>query len=406
MTGNKLLSQIVLSLNSYLGFNDQDLEDMIDIDEDLEGAILSLLDLSPPSIFESFLFSIDKIRSENIDNFLSTPYSLNGGTEIIDFSQNKFKNKNRSFSYSDIEFGFVSSKVFFDNGNIIDFSNKKYALVWKQIEEYLERCYSILNTTAINSFFDMITHLDNDKGLVLNKTAATFNEDRHYPYIYLCFLNNSNSIYLPDNLVYTTDMLSSQTIYDDTKNYEQFFDVYDVINELNQAPDILNRFLRLYHSFEYLVYRVYLVKLVERVGQSKIFVREFIGSAESMKKQEKPSFLNNFKTIFTSDLVSITSDLNPVTQHDVIAFLASNHIVKGFDTTDIKKIAELIYGLRCCIVHNKESEYHMTISNSEDYEIIIPLIKKILEVFENLLIEKIINNDPTITYSQPSVDLY
>tara|TARA_R110000744_G_C19360406_1_gene561373 strand:- start:719 stop:1612 length:894 start_codon:yes stop_codon:yes gene_type:complete len=297
--------------------------------------------------------------------------------------------------------------VLFDCGNLIDLSAESHGLIWKQIEVFLERNYSNIDLETINQFFDFIRNLDSNKGIVINKTPNAFNEDIHYSYIYLSYLNESKSIVLPQNLTYNPTTLNSGLVYDNTKNYEQYFDIYDVLNELNQAPDILNRFLRLYHTLEYLVYRVYLVNLVNRVGGSKLFVREFITSAENMKKGEKDSFKKNFKIIFDTDLAhKIKPDLAPLSTQDVKNFLKDKNIVAGFDANNIQKVSELIYGLRCCIVHNKESEYHMTISNSEDYEIIIPLIRKLLEVFEELVIGKIFQNHSAINYAQKSVNLY
>ncbi|MCR9066067.1 MAG: hypothetical protein NXI00_19005 [Cytophagales bacterium] len=407
MNGKELFSKIILSLNSYLGFNDQDVIDLIDTDENLEDGISWLLSLNPPAPFDSFVTSLDKIRENNIDNFLSVPYSNTGNVHTINFDQPKFDNKNRRFAFSNQEFGFVSTKVLFDNGALIDLASDNNGIIWKQLEEYLERNYSAISTANINSFFDIIRNTDLEKGIVINKTTEPFNEDIHYPYIYLSYLNESNSIVLPQNLKYTPSSLNTSLAYDNTKNYEQYFDIYDVLNELNQAPDILNRFLRLYHTMEYFVYRVYLVNLVSRVGTSKLFVREFITSAENMKKSERESFKKNFKIIFSNNLTpQIEPALTPIVNQDVIDFLKEKNIVQGFVTNDIGKISELIYGLRCCIVHNKESEYHMTISNSEEYEKIIPLIRKILELFEELVIEKILQNHAAINYSQKTVNIY
>lgn len=407
MNGKELFSKIILSLNSYLGFNDQDIIDYIETDENLEDGINTLLGLNPPSPFDVFINSLNKLRDNNTDNFLAIPYSNVGNVHIIDFSQPKFKNKNRRFAFSNNEFGFASTKVLFDNGNLIDLSAESHGLIWKQIEVFLERNYSNIDLATVNQFFDFIRDLDSKKGIVINKTPNVFDEDIHYSYIYLSYLNESKSIVLPQNLTYNPTTLNSALVYDNTKNYEQYFDIYDVLNELNQAPDILNRFLRLYHTLEYLVYRVYLVNLVNRVGGSKLFVREFITSAENMKKGEKESFKKNFKEIFNTDLTpKIQPDLAPLSTPDVILFLKDKNIVNGFDASNIQKVSELIYGLRCCIVHNKESEYHMTISNSEDYEIIIPLIRKLLEVFEELVIGKIFQNHSAINYAQKSVNLY
>lgn len=407
MTGNEMLSKVILSLNAYLGFNDDDLIDLIEVDENLEDGIQWILTLNPTPIFEKFIRTIDKIRQDNYSNFLNNPYSIIGSKHTIDFAQPKFSNRIRRFAYSNTEYSFVSTSALFENSDLIELSAFENELVWKQIEEYLERCYSIADNDAIKNFFDIISIQDKTKGLVINKTSVAFEEDKHYPFIYLSFLNESKSIILENDLKYGNTIIYPTLSFDPTKDYEQYFDIYDVLNELNQSPDILNRFLRLYHTFEYLVYRVYLVELVKKVGSSRIFVREFINSSESMKKGERESFIKNFEKIFASDLTAtINPALNTVSNANVITFLKDKKIVSDFNTTSIKKISEFIYGLRCCIVHNKESEYHISISNSENYKEIIPLIRKTLEIFEGLVIEKISTNYNEIKYGQKTVNLY
>ncbi len=407
MTGKELLSKVILSLNAYLGFNDQDLIDLIELDENLEDGIQWLLSLNPPLVFEQFVNSLDIIRQNNKGDFLNNPYTIIGTQINIDFNQLKFKNRIRRFAYSNTEYGFVATSALFDNLDLINLSESENELIWKQVEEYLERCYSIANNALINNFFDLLNTQNKTTGLVINKSGILFDEDKHYPYIYLSFLNESQSIMLENDLKYSITNIYPALTYDNTKDYEQYFDIYDVLNELNQSPDILNRFLRLYHTFEYLVYRVYLVNLVNRVGSSRIFVREFINSAESMKKGEKESFIKNFNKIFSPDLAPlIYPALSPVSNAFIITFLNDKKIVSGFNPNSIIKIAEFIYGLRCCIVHNKESEYHISISNSEDYKVIIPLIRKTLETFEGIVIKKISDNFNDINYSQKTVHLY
>ncbi|TFD99076.1 hypothetical protein E2605_03065 [Dysgonomonas capnocytophagoides] len=405
MIGQELISKIIISLDQYLGINDIDTQDLINIDNNLEGAISRIKRILPSPIFIPFVNSLETIVLNNVDNFLNTPYTIPNNVYTIDFNQQIYEQKNRRFGYSDVNFGFVSSKIFFDCGNLIDFADPKYSIIWKQIEEYYAKCFLDGDNTSINILFDVIKHIDINKGFMLNKSPYPNNEMRQYSYIYLAYLNNSQSIFLSNDLKYNTTYLNSTFAYNDFKNYEQYFDIYDVINELNQAPDILNRFLRLYHALEYMVYRVYLVDLVSRIGSSKLFVREFISSAETMKKSEKESFVKNFKIIFDTDLSLIRSRLSGLITPSIRTFLEQKNIVKGFGI-DIKKIAELIYGIRCCIVHNKESEYHITTSNSEDYSTIIPLIRKLLEIFEDLIIAKISANNNKINYPQSSINLY
>jgi hypothetical protein len=407
MTGKELFSKIILSLNSYLGFNDQYLIDLIDLDENLEYGIRYFLSLTSPPVFEKFVRSLDQIRQNNNGDFINNHYSIIGNQAKIDFNQLKFKNRIRRFAYSNTEYGFVATSALFDNSDLIDLSLIENELIWKQIEEYLERCYSTADNSLVTEFFDLLNTQNKTTGLVINKSGNPFDEDKHYPYIYLSFLNESKSIILENDLKYSINNIYPALTYDNTKDYEQYFDIYDVLNELNQSKDILNRFLRLYHTFEYLVYRVYLVDLVNRVGSSRIFVREFINSAESMKKGEKESFKKNFNKIFSPDLVpTIHPALTEVTNDSVITFLKDKKIVNEFNPNCINKIAEFIYGIRCCIVHNKESEYHISISKSDDFIEIIPLIRKTLETFERLVIKKIADNYNEIKYEKNTVQLY
>lgn len=406
MDGNQFLLELLTSLTDYLSLTDQDLDDALYIDQDIIKSLGLLKGLVGSTSIMSFIISLEKLILKNENNFLNTLYSLSGvSTQIIDFMDAALLTKNRSFAYSNTEIGFVSSKAIFDdNDDVVDFVDLPN--IWKQIEEYLVTDYSNNSGNNINDFFTIIENIDKEKGFLINKTTNTINTVEHYSFVYLSYINESNSIIVPNDLKYTIGSLSGSFSYDSTKNYSQFFDIYDVVNELNQAPDILSRFLKLYHALEYLAYRVYLVDLVNRVGNGKIFVREFIKASEDMKKAEKASFLKNFKKIFDSDMATISPALLSVTSRTVKSFLNDRNIVENFREGNTISVAELIYGLRCSIVHNKESEYHITISNHEEYRVIIPLIRKTLETFEDLLIKKLKDNDGTIKYPRPSMALY
>lgn len=406
MTGKEMLSRFILTLNQYLGFNDEIVLENIIIDEDLNAALARLKSFAPPSNFDTLIDSLVDIINENKDAFLSNTYNVTGTIEIIDFSLPLFEKKNRAFAYSDTEFGFFSTKNLIQAGACVDISLTKYSMLWKQIQDFLVRCYIIPNEQVINILLDCIRHNDISKGFIINKQGILYNAQRHYSYIYLSYLNNSKSIDLPSNMTYNVPSLNNTLALDNTKIYEQFFDVYDVINELNQAPDLLARFLKLYHILEYLVYRVYLVDLTTRVGTNKFFVREYAVSAEKMKGRESDTFILNFKKIFHSDIPRISVDLLPFSTNPIKDFLRDNGIVKGFNNSNLERVASLVYGLRCSIVHNKESEYHLTITNSEDYAIIIPLITQLVKTLEFLIIQKIADNDISIKYPQQQMNLY
>lgn len=401
-----MLSQFILSLNQYLGFNDNIVLENVIIDEDLSEALTRLKALAPPANFNTIIDSLERIIVENKDAFLTDTYVVTGTVEVINFLLPSLEKKNRAFAYSDTDFGFFSTKTLIQGGTCVDISLSKFSMLWKQIQDFLERCYTIPDDPKITIFLDCIRDSNFNTGFIINKLGVAFNADRHYSYIYLCFLNSSKSIDLPSDITYSVPILNNTLSLDNVKIYEQFFDVYDVLNELNQAPDILARFLKLYHILEYLVYRVYLVDLTTRVGTNKFFVREYAVSAEKMKGGESNTFKMNFKKIFLSDSPRISADLLPYSTNPIKDFLRDKGIVKGFDNSNLERVASLVYGLRCSIVHNKESEYHLTITNSEDYRIIIQLITQLIQTFEFLVIQKIADNDISIKYPQQQMNLY
>lgn len=401
-----MLSELLLSLYGYLGLHDDDFEEKMIIDEDLTGAITQLRLLGMPPVFDDFVRYLSLLIAEDRDGFLADSYVDSGTLHLIDFTTGNLEKKNRAFAYSDTEFAFFSAKSLFDAGNLVDFSGQDRALLWKQMQTVFERNYS-LGTGIVDTFFHSLAHSVTDRGFAVKHIADQFDDERHYSYIYLSFLNSSNSITLPAQLHYSNASLNPTLLFAGNVNYEQYFDIYDVLNELNQAPDLLSRFLKLYHVFEYLIYRVYLVDLVGRVGRNKFFVREFMSTSDNMKRQEKEYFIKNFKTLFSGDEAvieaGIIGDVNPAVE----TFLTSHHLIKSiFLPGNLSRVAELIYGIRCSIVHNKESEYHLTVSFYDDFSDIIPLIHSLIKTFENLLVGKIQANHVNIAYPQRELNLF
>lgn len=405
MDGKEMLTEVLVSLQTYLAIVDNDVDEKLIIDEDLNGAITQLRTHAMPAVFNDFLRHLSALITEDRDGFLSDPYPGTGTIHLLDFTTDNLDKKNRAFAYSDLEFSFFSAKALIDSGTLVDFSHIRNGLLWKQMQTFFERDYNPKQNN-ITIFFDCLAHNDTSKGFIVKHIADTYDAERHYSYIYLSFLNNSNSVPLPSVLNYSNPVLNPVLNFIGNVEYEQYFDIYDVLNELNQAPDLLTRFMKLYHILEYFMYRVYLVDLVGRVGRNKFFVREFITTSERMTKGEKNTFIRNFSKIFLTDIASIELSLAPHVNGPVTTFLSDHGLVRGFLPNDVEKVAELIYGVRCSIVHNKESEYHLTVSFYDDFILIIPLVKALIKMLEKLLIDKIKTNHINIKYPQRQVNLY
>ena len=405
MTGKEMLLQVLLSLQNYLEIVDDDLTDKLKIDCQVNDSIIQMRNHALPRVFDDFVRYLAVLFLENRDSFLEDPYPDEGTIHVLDFSLPNFEKKNRGFSYSDPDFSFFSLKALLNGEMLTDFSRPDNGLIWKQLQTFFERAHNPVQN-HIRIFFDCLNNNDISKGFIVKRNPDAFDVERHYSYIYLSFLNSSHSVPLPGILNYSTPALNPVLNFSGNVEYEQYFDVYDVLNELNQAPDLLSRFMKLYHVMEYLMYRVYLVDLVARVGGNKFFVREFINSSERMKKSEKETFIKNFSKIFQSDKAYIKQRLNAHVNLAINTFLDNHGLVADFSLDNVSKVSELIYGIRCAIVHNKESEYHLTVSFYDDFIQIIPLIKELTGTMEELLIEKIKTNHVNIKYPQRQVNLY
>lgn len=173
-----------------------------------------------------------------------------------------------------------------------------------------------------------------------------------------------------------------------SNSYEQYEQVYEVINEYNGTRGIIEKYLKLYQVLEELMVRINVVKF----SKETISVRA-LEEFKSIKKSEREALKKLFSHIFYVDSLS-NPQLPDKKLLDEIRELwnasdptYSLKLNKQFNETksvkmeqpcnynfntllgnyEVEKIAEFysfwIYELRCEIVHNKATEYHMTYIN-------------------------------------------
>lgn len=82
-------------------------------------------------------------------------------------------------------------------------------------------------------------------------------------------------------------------------------------------------------------------------------------------------------------------------------------ILKVTGASDENQIAELIYKIRCCIVHSKESEMHFTPDNIEEYKELVPVMTTLIKVIQKEIVN-IINdhNRNKLEFSDNKMMLY
>lgn len=406
MNGSDILKLLFKKMHANYALGIAEFEDLVDLGSVDDG--ISLLTGNAQVQAKANIHQLlQAFKEVNVGNdYLNDPFTEPLATKLLDFSVNGFEKRQRPFSYADTEFGYLSLKKLLKITPLSHIYSEP--VDYRVLIDYISTLVARGEDVALFDLFDHIELSHENYGLLVEKVVNGASEISTYSYIYYKKLLSGDKIELDSVLNYNTSH-GATTALDQTITYQQYFEVYDIINELNHADDMITRFLKLYHIIEYLMYRVELVELEVKSRINRTFIRDF-HSLVGQKTGERNILTKNFKKIFRAELASDVFNLGALTQPQC-EFLKNYWEVEHNATfnVDMKKIdnvVNLIYGIRNSIVHNKESEFHLTTSNPDDYQIIIPLIKDFITLLEKQIMDKISANVASLSYQRPHIQLY
>lgn len=230
---------------------------------------------------------------------------------------------------------------------------------------------------------------EDDYFLISNETNNTITNWRLYAYAYLCFANEEG-IDKPSILNFNKDTKFLPNIsYNPLNNYEQYFDTYNVMLESKHADDVLLRYLRMYQMLEYFGYRLILAEMTKGNISENGFVRNIISKANGHGSNEKVEIRKSLKVLLP-DLHNVTIPSVEITQP--MKDFIKNKLLLGTYQHSFDSLCDVIYKLRNCIVHNKESELHFTYFNTDVYKDGIDLMRVLIKNIEPAVIN-IINDE-------------
>lgn len=401
MIGREILTRFLKHIHTRSGMNIPDFD--IQVDNDfitLEEAYDLVLNHANIGGLRPFILCISPTNIGTL--FVDEEYVPTTRIDFINFSGQEFLKRKRSFGFSDQDFGYVALTELFtqaDNGQIDNTSEG-----FKAYLDYISTAIANTNLAAVNTLLDYLSTRDGNIGILIHKTPAHYAPISVYSYIYYKNLLRGRQLPLNANLTYS---LPHGGIVNFVPGiiYEQYFEVFDIINELNHSSDIISRYLKMYHILEYLVYRVELVDIERKARVNRTFIREIHGlTGKSQSDKEFEVLKRNFGRIFSADLIAGAFSLTlNVAQRD---FIRDHFSLSTFTHTDLQSVCALIYRIRNSIVHNKESEFHITSTNPDDYFIIIPIIKELIQKLERAIFDKISSNAQPIQYQSSNIQLY
>lgn len=221
---------------------------------------------------------------------------------------------------------------------------------------------------------------------------------RLYAYSYFCYVNEEH-FERPSILNFTaSDAFEPTGIpYQATNKYEQYFDAYNVMSESKYAYDVLIRYLRMYQILEYFGYRRILANLTKGNIRENGFVRNLISKVSGHGSKEFTEIKGGINDLLprlatkpTQPGLLVSTDITAPME----AFIKDKLLLPGYKFCD-DDLWMVIYKLRNCIVHNKESDLHFTYSNTEVYNEGIDLMRLLISKLEPEIVKLI--NDPTRT---------
>lgn len=412
MIGKEILKSFYKLVHMHYNLNIPDFDVQVDNDLWTNDEIIDQLKgdvqiIALPKIHELLdAFKVVKTGSD----YLADEYLLLDNVELIDFTQNDFRKRNRAFSYSDVEFGYLAlSKLLMINPlSSIDETSQDY----RTLIDFISTAIVSVQNDKITTLLTHIAAGREDWGILIHKIAHHHSSLSIYSYIYYKELLQGGKIDLNPNLNFTPSHGATAALNANTR-YEQYFEVFDIINELNHATDTITRFLKLYHIIEYLVYRRELVEIEQKARNNRTFIREIHSfSGKGQSDNEYYILKKNFKKIFEAEIAADEFQLNPLDaqEADFLRKYWSINISPSpgnrFNQRDVESITSLIYRIRNSIVHNKESEFHITTSNPDDYDHVLDLIKKFITILEKQVLDKISADVPVISYQSQHIELY
>ena len=159
--------------------------------------------------------------------------------------------------------------------------------------------------------------------------------------------------------------------------YQQWAEVLNVISEYNSRDEILLKYLTIYHVVENFMFRRPIVEL-ERQNNGVMFsIRDFKRLYDRVEMKEPEALRQLFAAVFlittsasntfNQQIVNRWNALVPTvtTAADIDAALHSLGVNFTFNEFGVQqgvdaRYSKLVYAFRNAIVHNKETEFHLT----------------------------------------------
>jgi hypothetical protein len=370
-------------------------------------------------------FVEDKIEHIGLDSNVVDASATIFQAELVDFlTLDDFKRRYRKFSFSNnvgsyIPIEFLNKNEYFNkNSSAIKVENIENNETFAPNNSFIGVLHFIIKNSNENAVLTELVRAiyekQNHKSIVVSKEEHSTLISA-YSYVYYEYLLNGFHTELDIVHKYSKDLAPYGALVTPelNKDFSQFIELADVMNEANMSPDILSRYLKFYHQLEYLTYRIHLKKIALNAEQERSFITDLHKLSGSNKNSEEETFKKSFKELFKDkkdDFKQKFFDIAEPNKQDLIDLFKNKFEVQFVpaDNGDdfLAKFSRIIYKIRNTIVHNKESEFHLTITKIDSYPVLKFFIPWLINLIEFEIDSLLRSFHDVIKYENRTIQLY
>jgi len=273
---------------------------------------------------------------------------------------------------------------------------------------------------ALNQNWDNLNH---DNQLWFFIPHCEVDEKNLESFVQFLLLINGKTFHNP------IEVTENQFLEDDVKNilecnvksFNQYQESAYILSEYNHTKDILLKYLLLYHIIENFMYR----RPIAEMADTKFTIRDFKSLYSKVQTGEEQTLKGlltkiesaiifpetntdkSIKKYFEDKLVSFKDSLNTSAKN-----ILSENILKKMDLQHINGLSysnssKLIYYFRNSIIHNKETEFHITHTTLNSSSDLVKFFEDfLLPILENIIYFLIFKENSIVDYPKNHILLY
>lgn len=381
--------------------------------DELKEKIETYFDNQIEQIQNSFLEgNIEAIKEEIEFKVYVVQKLINQGIQIDDDS---IAYKYKSLENCNIDFD-SKQKLVYKNQQPFFFINKDNFDInncYKNDDDEIDIIFLEFLLLAFNQNWD---ELNNDNKLWFFIPHCEVDEEKLESFVQFILLTNGKTVH--NHIEATQNQFLEDNIKNNlecnTKNFNQYQESAYILSEYNHAKDILQKYLLLYHIIENFMYR----RPIAEMADKNFTIRDFKSLYRKVNETEEQTLKALLKKIQTENIsgtdtveqyfdkklesyrlsLSGTNDINEI---------FTNMTLSSLNGLNYSNASKLIYYFRNCIIHNKETEFHIThtiLNSSSD-------LVKFFEIFllptlENIIYFLIFKENSIIDYPKNYILLY